>query len=187
MNTKHVSTALQNAVTYLKNNQIITKDFEISEKTGYSPGSVSTYISGNTMPSKPFLKKFQEVFKLDLAKFATPYPEKKDEEYYITSLVNEDQAVYNLASSNKTLAESNKTIAEAHKVLAESNAELVQMIKGISSANPKTPGGGQAISPKVLELIAEAVVGKYKSKEEALAALHSKLFGAKGAKSAAKN
>ncbi len=124
MNTKPSSTALQNAVAYLKNKQIISKDFEISEKTGYSPGSVSTYISGNTMPSKPFLRKFQEVFKLDLNKFSVNSAHYEDTE--TPSLVMEDQAVYNLAASNRTLAESNRTIAEAHKILAAIDGSRIE-------------------------------------------------------------
>lgn len=74
MDKTQAISALQNAVTYLKAKKIIKKDLEICEKTGYTSGSVSSYISGNSAPSKNFLAKFQEAFSLNLEDFVKENP-----------------------------------------------------------------------------------------------------------------
>lgn len=61
--------ALQNAVAYLKGQQKIKKDNEISSLTGFTRSAVSSYLSGAAMPSKNFLAKFEQVFGLRLTDF----------------------------------------------------------------------------------------------------------------------
>lgn len=177
MDKSAVNTALQNAVAFLKGQKIIKKDSEISLQTGYSPGSVSTYISGNTMPSKNFIAKFQEVFKLDLKDFVNNSQKSTAVELPINiDIGDEDKKL----TSIYNLAEGNKVIAEAQKVLANSNAELVQLIKKFSSADhANNQKAAEPISDAVLEVLAEAALQKFRSKEEAFAFLHSKLKGGK--------
>jgi len=180
------SKALQNAVAYLKGKKIIKKENEISMKTGYSKGSVSNYIRGTQIPSPAFIEKFESTFDLDINNFKGRY--ENTEEDPLNNIVMEDSPVYNITLSNRNLAEAQKDLAEASRILAECNADLVQMVKtSINLGGSGTPVADQAIHPKVLELIAQAAVGKYKSKEEALAALSNMLFGLKGSKGSAGN
>lgn len=67
-------TALQAAVAKLKGDMVIRKENEISVLTGFSKSAVSGFLSGNTTPSKAFLQKFQEVFKLRLEDFIKEKP-----------------------------------------------------------------------------------------------------------------
>lgn len=69
MTKTQASKALQNAVAYLKGQKLIKKEIEISIQTGFSKGTISSYLSGNHVPSENFIKKFQEVFNIDLRKF----------------------------------------------------------------------------------------------------------------------
>jgi phage repressor protein C with HTH and peptisase S24 domain len=57
---------LQNAV---KNLQLRFPIKEISEKTGYNKGTISSYISGKIPPSIPFLEIFSKEFKINLKDF----------------------------------------------------------------------------------------------------------------------
>lgn len=80
-----------------------------------------------------------------------------------------EQAIVDIASSNKTLAEANKTLADAHKIIARNNEDLIKMVK------PKTEPeeGIQLSEPAILKglLVALAEIGsgkKWSSKKEAL-------------------
>jgi phage repressor protein C with HTH and peptisase S24 domain len=42
---------------------------EISEKTGFNKGSVSSYVNGKIPPSNTFIEKFAEVYNLDVSEF----------------------------------------------------------------------------------------------------------------------
>lgn len=53
-------------VEFLKSKRIIKKDAEIVEKTGFSKGVISNYLSGRIEASKNFIEAFNEVFKNDL-------------------------------------------------------------------------------------------------------------------------
>lgn len=74
MDKTQYSPALQNAVAHLKGKKIIKTEGEISTKTGFSKGTVSSYLSGNHIPSVNFIDKFQEAFKLNLEDFNKPAP-----------------------------------------------------------------------------------------------------------------
>ena len=74
MDKNQYSTALQNAVAFLKGQKIIKKEIEISIDTGFSKGAVSNYITGKQQPSKNFIDKFAEVYSLDLNQFAKAIP-----------------------------------------------------------------------------------------------------------------
>lgn len=57
------------AVRFLYGQGKIASDKDISDKTGYSKGTVSGYITGRIPASVKFLNKFEEVFKLRLDDF----------------------------------------------------------------------------------------------------------------------
>jgi transcriptional regulator with XRE-family HTH domain len=63
-------TPLEMAVKYLKERGVIDKDADIADTLDISRGTLSAYISGTTKPSKPFIKKFENYYKLKLADFA---------------------------------------------------------------------------------------------------------------------
>lgn len=58
---------LINAVERLKRARVVKRDKDIVEKTGYSKGLVSKYLSGKGLASKSFLQKFQEVYNISLS------------------------------------------------------------------------------------------------------------------------
>lgn len=53
-------------VEQLRSKRIIVQDKDIIARTGYKKSTISNYLSGKVSPSKPFLKKFYEVYSLDL-------------------------------------------------------------------------------------------------------------------------
>lgn len=58
---------LRQDVEYLKSKRVIKKDAEIASKTGFSKSVISNYLNGRIRASKPFVEKFYEVFKKELA------------------------------------------------------------------------------------------------------------------------
>lgn len=61
--------ALRKAVDYLMESGRISKDGDIADDLKMNKGALSTYLSGAAKPSKPFLTKFEEYYKLHLADF----------------------------------------------------------------------------------------------------------------------
>jgi phage repressor protein C with HTH and peptisase S24 domain len=62
-----LNNAFITAVRELKSRQIILRDKDISDATGFSKGIVSTYLSGKAEPSKNFLREFAKVYNLNYA------------------------------------------------------------------------------------------------------------------------
>lgn len=60
---------LQNAVAYLKGKQIAKTADEMAKKMGYTKGTFSAYVSGNSKSSPEFLTKFEKTFNLKLSDF----------------------------------------------------------------------------------------------------------------------
>jgi hypothetical protein len=75
--TKH-NTELRAAVKHLYQKKAITKDSDIATKTKYKSNTVSQYLSGSRKASKPFILKFEQVFKLSLADFTDKIDENKE-------------------------------------------------------------------------------------------------------------
>jgi transcriptional regulator with XRE-family HTH domain len=69
MTKEETKKAIREAVKYLKKQGAIEADKDIMEKTGFGKSAVSLYINGNADVSDKFVRKFEEVFKLDLEKF----------------------------------------------------------------------------------------------------------------------
>lgn len=61
--------AIANAVQYLYGKGIIKKDKDIADKTGYNKSTVSSFITGHTKASLPFIQKFEKAFRLSLKDF----------------------------------------------------------------------------------------------------------------------
>lgn len=59
-------TLLQKVVNKLRSEGKIKNDKDFAKKTGYSTGTVSPYLKGKIEPSYAFLKKVEEVFKINL-------------------------------------------------------------------------------------------------------------------------
>jgi hypothetical protein len=60
---------LQKAVQYLYGQGIITKDRDISDKTGYNKATVSGNINGKKKASPEFLRNFEKAFNVKLGDF----------------------------------------------------------------------------------------------------------------------
>lgn len=58
---------LREDVAFLKGKNIIKRDKEIADRTGFNKTVVSTYLSGKVSASKNFLRKFYEAFEKDLS------------------------------------------------------------------------------------------------------------------------
>jgi len=66
----------------LENMNFIPKNKDVIEKTGFNTSDVSKYMSGKREPSKNFLKKFCEVYELDINMFIEPTESEWKEKYY---------------------------------------------------------------------------------------------------------
>lgn len=66
MDKEITSLEIELAVKDLKHKGVIKRDGDLAKLMKYSKGTVSAYISGKTKPSEDFIKKFEEVFKLNL-------------------------------------------------------------------------------------------------------------------------
>jgi len=62
MNESKDSIELQDKIAYLKGARIIKTLQDVANKTDYSKGTVSAYVSGKTRPSKDFLTKFEDSY-----------------------------------------------------------------------------------------------------------------------------
>lgn len=129
----------------------------ISKATGFSKGTVSSYLNRKEEPSESFLKAFYKEFGKGLGSS----PEEKVD---VTT-----QALLNLTESNKVLAESNRTLADSH-------SRLVTMVESGSTADVLKETGLNDSSTilDLLVVLADVGVhaGKWHSKEEAYAELH---------------
>jgi len=74
MDKTQYSPALRNAVAYVKGAKKIKVEGEISTRTGFSKGTVSSYLSGNHMPSVNFIEKFEKEFNLKLKDYIGEVP-----------------------------------------------------------------------------------------------------------------
>lgn len=68
----------------LKTNEKIRFDADIVRDTGVNKGVLSTYISGKEEPSKNFIKKFEEVYKLSFKKDYVPPTDVKLDDINLT-------------------------------------------------------------------------------------------------------
>jgi transcriptional regulator with XRE-family HTH domain len=98
------------------------------------------------------------------------------------------EIIKGLMESNKVLSESNKTLADAHYLLAKTNSDLAEMAKKATESEPQEiPAAVQSKLVQLLGYIAEVGSGKrWKSIDEAVAALHSEFYASKGQDNPAK-
>jgi transcriptional regulator with XRE-family HTH domain len=111
-----VVAALQNAVAYLKGKKLIKKENEISLQTGFSKGSVSSYLSGNQKPSQNFLNKFEEVYGIKLSNFEAAPPVEVDNPGVAFESIIRTEAISRVSASY---------IAEIYGLLAKQPATKV--------------------------------------------------------------
>lgn len=101
--------ALRNAVKSLKQNDLIKNDKDIITRTGYKKSAVSLYVNGAAPVSGDFVKKFEEVFKLNL----------------------KDYRVEGEKAEPRTGNSEDKYTLLLEKLLAEREAELTILRKGV--------------------------------------------------------
>lgn len=128
--------AIASAVQYLYGKGIITKDKDIADKTGYNKATVSSYISGRTIPSADFIAAFEKTFKLKLSDF------EKGGEMHPVPVADPLQVLsekviqsYALGRVNQSLLieilshQTGKTVMELQRVVSSAmDAELKQLL-----------------------------------------------------------
>lgn len=169
---------------------------EMAVKLGISSQLLGMYISGTRTPKTEFYLKWEEAFKENIyktfvsksAQLAEPkasYTETKRKlknvtDKNVTDKNLTDKMLADLVESNKMLAEANINYSKANLNFSEVNKSLIENMNGLtnmivnSGGRPENIAAFQTMCADVREVLAElhSSGAKYKSKSEALAAVH---------------
>ena len=99
MRRTNAKTDIQRASEYLLEKKIIFSQQDIVDKTGYGKGTVSQYLSDDGKPSKKFIEKFEDVFKLKLEDFKQVSPKFYTEDEEIDGVLNDPGIGYEVKLS----------------------------------------------------------------------------------------
>jgi transcriptional regulator with XRE-family HTH domain len=129
INETRYRTALEAAVQYLKDNDRVSSATDIADELKMSKGTLSTYISGKSDPSKNFIQNFEDTYRIKL----------------------EDFSMYTAASYSTKLARGN--VADTKKPDEDLTRRYLEFIKRLEAENDKLREDNRDLRNKVNELI----------------------------------
>jgi len=145
-------------VSFLKTNNVIKRDSELATALNYSRGVISEYLNNKKEVSELFIRKFEEYYKLDLAKLIL----KKET---INNIVQEPAAEY--VSINKQL---DKAVGDIYQRLIQQESITAVLKETIINVLHHTTGKQAALISAELEqailMVSQHALDKLKNKQK---------------------
>lgn len=117
---------------------------DISEKTGYAKGNISSILNKKLQPSEPFLHKFYESFKKELQQLEPPDTNGKGEIFVKdskpTDTIINDTPMNNIEQqdwkqAHKQLLNSHDTLAQSHLLLSQALYKMTELMQKVETIN----------------------------------------------------